>query len=259
MSKRLNIEDVRKYIKEKSLNECELLSTEYFNARTALKFRCKCGKEFERTLDSFKRRNLGLCQSCSNIRSLPNDAKKKIAKSRRKPIEEVLKVVEIEMKCRFIKRYTKPNTRSTIIVFECPIHGVQEAYWTNLVKRKGCPLCNEYNIQNSRAMIKVENWLNTHDIIFEKEYKFNGCRDKRKLPFDYYLPRQEICIEVDGRQHFEKAYFGGISEEKSKQLLEYVKRHDDIKNKFCKKNNIKLIRIPYYENDNIDNILRSAL
>lgn len=32
-----------------------------------------------------------------------------------------------------------------------------------------------------------------------------------------------------------------------------------IKNKFCKENNIKLIRIPYYEIDNIDKILKSAL
>ncbi|WP_238948847.1 hypothetical protein [Clostridium sp. YIM B02569] len=257
MSKKLTIEDVRQYVKENS--ECELLSYEYINARSKLRFKCKCGKEFERTFDNFKRKKTTLCQSCSNIRPLPNNAKKIIAKSRQKPIEEVLKVVEKEMKCKFIKRYTKPNTRSTLIVFECPIHDVQEVYWTNLVKRKGCPVCNEHNKQNSKGMLKVEKWLKIHDIVFKKEYKFDGCKDKRKLPFDYYLPHKDICIEFDGRQHFEKAYFGGIDEEKAKDSLKYTKRHDEIKNKFCRENNIKLIRIPYFKIDDINNILKSAL
>ncbi|WP_039242635.1 hypothetical protein [Clostridium botulinum] len=257
MSRKITIEEVEQYVKENS--QCELLSTVYVNARTNLRFRCKCGKEFERTFDNFKRKKTTLCKSCSNIRPLPPEAKLKIAKARRKPMQDVLKIVETEMGCKFIDRYTKPNTRSTIIVFECPEHGIQEAYWTNLVKRKGCPICNEHNKQNSKGMIKVEKWLKCHDIIFEKEYKFEGCRDKRKLPFDYFLPIEEVCIEVDGRQHFEKAYFGNVDEEKATELLEYIKRHDEMKNKFCKENNIRLIRIPYYEIDNIDKILKSAL
>lgn len=257
MSKKLTIEEVKEYVENNS--ECELLSTVYVKARDKLKFRCKCGKEFECSFDNFKRKKTTLCQSCSNKKPFPLQGKIKNSKYRQKPIEEVLKVVETEMKCKFIKRYTKPNTRSTVIVFECPIHGLQKAYWTNLVKRKGCPLCNEHNKQNSKGMIKVEEWLNDNNISFKKEYKFDKCRDKRKLPFDYYLPDKNICIEVDGRQHFEKAYFGGIDEDKANKLLEYTKRHDKIKNEFCKENNIKLIRIPYFEINNIDNILKSAL
>jgi hypothetical protein len=34
---------------------------------------------------------------------------------------------------------------------------------------------------------------------------------------------------------------------------------DSIKNIFCKENNIKLIRIPYYEIDNIEQILKKEL
>jgi hypothetical protein len=37
----------------------------------------------------------------------------------------------------------------------------------------------------------------------------------------------------------------------------YVK--DNIKDNFCKNNNIKLIRIPYYEFDNIEKILNYSL
>lgn len=257
MSKKLTMDDVRQYVKDNS--ECELLSTEYIRARDKLKFRCKCGKEFGRSFDNFKRKKTTLCQSCSNTRPLSEVGKKKIGLSKLKPIDEVLELVENQMKCKFIKRYIKKNTRSTVIVFECLVHGVQEVYWTNLIKRQGCPECNEHNKQNSKPMIKVENWLKGHNIAFEKEFKFKECKDKRKLPFDYYLPNDNTCIEVDGRQHFEKAYFGGASEEKANKMLEYTKRHDEIKNNFCKNNNIKLIRIPYFEINNIDTILKSAL
>lgn len=257
MSKIITIEDVIKYVNENS--ESELLSTEYVNAKSKLKFRCKCGKVFERSFDNFKRKKTTLCQSCSNKRPFPLEAKKKNSKHRQKQIKDVLKVVEDEMKCKFINRYTKKGTRSTIIVFECPIHGVQEAYWTNIVKRKGCPLCNEHNKQTSKYMIKVEEWLNNNNIEFEKEFKFDGCRDKRKLPFDYFIPSKNICIEVDGRQHFEKSYFGNVDEEKASERLEYIKRHDKIKNDFCRENGIKLIRIPYFEIDNINDLLKSAL
>ena len=38
-----------------------------------------------------------------------------------------------------------------------------------------------------------------------------------------------------------------------------TKRHDKIKNEYCKNNNIELIRIPYYEKENIYNILTDKL
>lgn len=47
-------------------------------------------------------------------------------------------------------------------------------------------------------------------------------------------------IEFDGKQHFEaNMFFGG-----EKQLQKTIK-NDEIKNKYCKDNNIPLIRIPY--------------
>ena len=45
--KRLTFEYVKEWVENNS--ECILLSTEYKNAKTKLKFKCKCGKEFERT------------------------------------------------------------------------------------------------------------------------------------------------------------------------------------------------------------------
>ena len=48
-------------------------------------------------------------------------------------------------------------------------------------------------------------------------------------------------------------YFGGL-----KKLL-YTQQNDKIKNEYCKNNNIRLIRIPYYEINNIEKILYEYL
>lgn len=53
----------------------------------------------------------------------------------------------------------------------------------------------------------------------------------------------------DGVLHFERDDYHGWNNE---QNWEKTKRNDKIKNKYCVENNIKLIRIPYYDYDNID-------
>ena len=59
-----------------------------------------------------------------------------------------------------------------------------------------------------------------------------------------------ICIEFDGIQHFEPVeHFGGVKAFKS-----LIKR-DKIKNDYCQKNKINLLRIDYIQIDNIDNII----
>lgn len=245
--KRLTFEYVKEWVKNNS--ECILLSTEYKNAKTKLKFKCKCGKEFERTWDSFKRDKFHLCKSCSNtveVKGVPSQyITKGIAK---KPLEEVIKIVE-EIGCKYIRRYTKKGTRSTIVEFECPYHGLQKVFWTNLEKRRCCPQCNEYNKQNSRLSQKVEKYLIENNIEYIREYKFDNCKNKRPLPFDFYIPSLKMVIEVNGRQHYEKAYFGGCTEEEAEKKLITTKKHDAIKIEFCKKNNIKYIEIPFFTDD----------
>ena len=76
----------------------------------------------------------------------------------------------------------------------------------------------------------------------------------RPLPFDFYLPDYNTCIEYDGIQHFEVVdYFGGLDG------FITTKIRDTIKNEYCKSKNIKLIRIPYWGFDNIENILKKEL
>ena len=55
----------------------------------------------------------------------------------------------------------------------------------------------------------------------------------------------DVCIEVDGKQHFIPATFGGMSKKEANNKFNEGIERDNIKNKFCKDNGIKLIRLSY--------------
>ncbi|TCJ01075.1 DUF2726 domain-containing protein [Cytobacillus praedii] len=104
----------------------------------------------------------------------------------------------------------------------------------------------------------IEKWLINNNIKFTPQYKFPDCKYINALPFDFAVFDNEnklLClIEYDGEQHFESIeYFGG--EEK----LEITKIRDEIKNRYCEDNNLVLIRIPFWEKDNINNILDNTI
>ena len=100
--------------------------------------------------------------------------------------------------------------------------------------------------------------MNNIDFKFQK--KFDGCKGiRRKLPFDFYLTEYNICIEFDGRQHHKPVKFNGMDLKRATEIFEKTKINDNIKNLYCKDNDIKLLRIPYWEKDNIEDILKSNI
>ena len=109
----------------------------------------------------------------------------------------------------------------------------------NFQQGQRCPYCNE-----SKGEKYIEEFLINNNIKYEKEKRFKDCKYKRTLPFDFYLEDYNLCIEFDGKQHFEESYYGNC--------LEQQKLRDKIKNEYCNKNNIELLRIPYNNIDNID-------
>ncbi len=75
---------------------------------------------------------------------------------------------------------------------------------------------------------------------YDKSLKGQFLNPPGRLRFDFYLLDQNICIEFDGKQHFEPIdCFGGVEE------FERVKLRDNIKNDWCKLHEIKLIRLRY--------------
>jgi len=143
-------------------------------------------------------------------------------------------------------KYTNNKKKVEIV---CKNHGSFFISPTNHLQGQGCNKC-----KLSKGENRIYNLLKEKGINYEVQYMFNDCLNIKKLPFDFYLPEQNICIEYDGEQHFRPIdCFGGV------KSFNELKQRDSIKDKYCLENNIKLIRIPFDKYDFIDDILISEI
>lgn len=100
---------------------------------------------------------------------------------------------------------------------------------------------------NSKGNMKIKSLLTKNNISFIPEYSFKDLINPETnhiLYFDFaifYNGKLSHLIEYDGAQHFLKKPQGYFSME----MIEKIQKLDSLKNEYCKKNNIPLIRIPY--------------
>jgi len=135
------------------------------------------------------------------------------------------------------------HSRSKVIII-CKIHGEFEQSVHNHLQGSGCPKCQ--SLCFSSGELRIKNWLKRKRIFFIPQKKFDGCKNIRCLPFDFFLPKYNICIEYDGKQHFDR---------RSKFYCQEVLKNDSIKNKYCLDKGIKLVRISFYNFTKIEKIL----
>ena len=121
-------------------------------------------------------------------------------------------------------------------------------------KGSNCPKCNEF-----KGEMKISEVLKTYNIYDISQHIFNDCRNIRPLKFDHYLPNYDTCIEYQGIQHYEPVDFAGRGEEWAREEFKENQIRDQIKRNYCKNNNIRLIEIPYWDFDNIEQILEKEL
>lgn len=96
----------------------------------------------------------------------------------------------------------------------------------------------------SKGEQKILKILNENNIPFEKEKQFDTCISKnKKARFDFFVNNQYL-IEYDGIQHYQEASGTWTK-------LSDIQERDFNKNQWCIKNNIPLIRIPYWHFDNL--------
>lgn len=174
-------------------------------------------------------------------------ASESIAKLNSKSHDEFISGLTDECKVIVIGKYTRSHGK---ILVKCKQCG-DEFYMRpdHIRDGVGCSKCIQ-----SKGELMIESVLNNGKVAFINQYRFNDCILKKPLPFDFYLPELNVCIEYDGIQHFEPvSVFGGEEE------FGRVRVRDKIKDEYCNKNGIKLIRIPYWEFENIENILINEL
>lgn len=93
----------------------------------------------------------------------------------------------------------------------------------------------------SKAVENICKILDENNIKYITEKTFDDCifeKTGKKGKFDFYVNNYYI-IEYDGEQHFKPGFGHGQD-----KLLE-IQERDRIKNEYCFKHNIPIIRIPY--------------
>ena len=129
------------------------------------------------------------------------------------------------------------STHSKIKII-CVKHGVFSQTPNHHLSGAGCPICNE-----SKGEKNIRLFLENNNIKFNPQHRFKDCRDVKPLPFDFYLPDHNLCIEYQGEQHFKPVnYFGGVKK------FEKLKKRDNIKKEYCNKRKIKLLIVEYLDN-----------
>ena len=218
---KLTKKDFIKKSREIHGNKYDYSLVEYKNNHTKVKIICPKHGFFEQI--PYSHLNGFSCKKCSGFNILTTK-------------DFIKKAIEVHGNKYDYSLVEYENSKRKVKIV-CPIHGVFEQNTTHHLRGVGCPICN-----SSKGEIEIMKLLISYSIKYEKQKTYHNCKNIKLLPFDFYLPEYNMCIEYDGRQHYESIkYFGG------EKRLKKQKQIDSIKNEYCKNNNIRLIRIKYDE------------
>ena len=204
---------------------------EFVNTTTRMSFRCtKCDHEYETEPRNALRNG---CHRCAKRRS-------------QEDFEKILEEVS-RGEMTLLSKYTTGRDLVEVLHQRCG-----KSRWvvaSEVIKKAGCPYC-----KTSHGNRFIWNYLTDRDIEFESEQRFDTCKDKITLPFDFYIPDRKLLIEFDGKQHYEVVdYWGG------EEGLNDRKRRDQIKDDWARDNNMNLFRIRFDDDleESLDSIFES--
>jgi very-short-patch-repair endonuclease len=90
---------------------------------------------------------------------------------------------------------------------------------------------------------QIESWLKSNNIDYKTQYKVEGCKNKKPLSYDFFIPDKNLLIEYQGIQHYQPVeIFGGEENFKKQQ------ENDKIKKRFAFNNGYELLEIKYTDN-----------
>lgn len=210
-------------------NKYDYTLTSFINSKTKVKIICPIHGEFEQYHDKHLSRKgcakCGFTSRCNKARS-----------STQSFIDKALNIHGNKYK------YDKVlyNGKEEKIIITCQKHGDFNQTPHNHLAGNGCPICKE-----SKGEAQIAKWLDENGIKYIRQHRFPDCKFKLPLPFDFYLPEHNTCIEYQGIQHFKpRSKFGGVKE------FEKTKERDMIKVKYCDEKGISLLVISYLDDYN---------
>lgn len=212
--------------------------SEYKASRVKIKMRHNtCSHEYEVTPNNFTSRGRR-CPNCFG----------KLKRTQKQFVDEVYELVGEDYEV--LGAYVNANEKLTMKHNVCGnVYEVTPSMFTNSGNR--CPMCIY-----SRGEYTIKTILESINIDFKREYTFPDLFGLGGwyLRFDFavFIDDNLIClIEYDGEFHY-RDYFKDNQHERTKA-------HDKIKNAYCEDNNIPLLRIPYWEFDNIEKLVTEFL
>lgn len=222
----------------------------YVNADTLILVRHNvCGNKYEaRPADLIRDHG---CQKCAyQVRST------KIGVNQRSSLKDVKKEIKDILGSNYVvltkdEDYKGNRQKIAIKHLKCG-HTYRVAFKDIQRSHTGCPYCAKLKISKGERIIKslLLNKFNLKEgVDFYYGYIVPDLRDINNLHLDFWFPERNLAIEYDGKQHFMPInHFGGIAS------YNIVRKHDQMKDQYCKENYIKLIRISY-KNDTPKGIL----
>lgn len=222
----------------------KILNPESFNSGSIINhifnLKCHCGGTFKSNKHNFMLKKHKGCNKCSSRRRLTKYEIKENIEGRGFNFIEVIEGNE------------------KLIIFSNKIGEIFKRKLKDIIYEDLRE--DEYMKVKSKGEYRVSSYLLNRNITFETEKAFPDLKTENggTPRFDFYLPQTDTIIEFHGSQHFEPHwdYEKGINVFLN---LRRTMKNDLIKEEYCIINNIKLIKINYYEMRNIEGILDELL
>jgi hypothetical protein len=139
--------------------------------------------------------------------------------------------------------------------------GCKYKCYRNVELRKHIIICTGGQ-KLSAGEFKVMQTLDEMNIEYKHETVYELKNDKDKwLRWDFVIQTDggPMFIEYDGRQHFKPVRFGGMSQEKAEEAFKKGKANDKLKDDYCTENNYSVLRIPYTQFGNIQQLITAFI
>lgn len=242
-----SIDNIKLYLQINNINII-LISDIYESNKQKLEFICECGEHYFAEWSKIQQGFKTSCRKCSYDKRVENNSY---------TIEDINNYIKSnDLGITLLSK--EYNGIKDILHFKCECG---EEFYTSFdkLKGRGKVKCSKCSHSKSKYCVILEKYLKDNNISYATEVSFIGCinpQTSHKLFFDYaiYINNELFLIEVDGEQHYKSVEaFGGEKAFAQRQML------DGIKDKYCEENNIKLIRIPYWEFDKKDTFKEKLL
>ena len=239
---KMTINEIKRKINDLYGNvEYEII--EFSTMRNPFKIKClKCGNIISMKYMSnfFKKTRRNFCPYCANTFKGDKIGKTLSLEEAQQRLDDVYpneyKIVE--------NRY-KGWSKKGIILHSCGKYF--ECTPRDILYHSHCP-CKK---TISKGEEKVKQILSKFNIDYQEQKRL---KEISKAPFDFYIPKYNLLIEFQGRQHYEPVEkFGG------EKQLQKQKEIDKRKQEIALKNGYKLLYISYKQISEIEEILVQRL